>query len=59
MDNNFSIGKRIRELRNQKHLSQEQLALSAEITTAYLDRLREMKRTKQLQLLQKYVVRWG
>ena len=46
MDNNFSIGKRIRELRNQKHLSQEQLALSAE-------------RTQQLQLLQKYVVRWG
>ena len=36
MDNNFSIGNRIRELRNQKHLSQEQLALSAEITTAYL-----------------------
>ncbi len=33
MDNNFSIGNRIRELRNQKHLSQEQLALSAEITT--------------------------
>ena len=28
MDNNFSIGNRIRELRNQKHLSQEQLALS-------------------------------
>ena len=36
MDNNFSIGNRIRELRNQKHLSQEQLALSAEITTAFL-----------------------
>ena len=39
MDNNFSIGKRIRELRNQKHLSQEQLALSAEITTAYLGQI--------------------
>ena len=39
MDNNFSIGNRIRELRNQKHLSQEQLALSAEITTAYLGQI--------------------
>ena len=39
MDKNFSIGNRIRELRNQKHLSQEQLALSAEITTAYLGQI--------------------
>ena len=39
MDNNFSIGNRIRELRNKKHLSQEQLALSAEITTAYLGQI--------------------
>ncbi len=34
MDKNFSIGNRVRELRNERNLSQEQLALMAEITTA-------------------------
>ena len=32
MDNNFSIGNRIRELRNQKHLSQEQLAEKSDLS---------------------------
>lgn len=36
MNNNFNLGERIRELRTQQSLSQEQLALRAEITTAYL-----------------------
>ena len=36
MEHNFSIGQRVRELRKQNYLSQEQLALAAEITTAYL-----------------------
>lgn len=36
MNNNFNIGERIRELRIQQGLSQEQLALRAEITTTYL-----------------------
>lgn len=36
MDKNFSIGNRVRKLRNERNLSQEQLALTAEITTAYL-----------------------
>lgn len=34
--NNFNIGKRIRELRVENGLSQEQLALRSDITTAYL-----------------------
>ena len=34
--NNYSIGKRVKELRSKNGLSQEQLALHAEITTAYL-----------------------
>lgn len=34
--NNFNIGRRIREIRQQQALSQEQLALRAGITTAYL-----------------------
>lgn len=39
MENYFSIGQRIRELRKQNKLSQEQLALSADITTAYLGQI--------------------
>ena len=39
MDNNFSIGNRIRELRLRNHLSQEQLAFAADITTVYLGQL--------------------
>ena len=37
--NNYSVGKRIREIRIRKHLSQEQIALRAEITTAYLGQI--------------------
>lgn len=36
MDNNFNVGERVHELRTQQGLSQEQLALRAEITTTYL-----------------------
>ena len=36
MNNNFNTGARIHELRIQQGLSQEQLALRAEITTTYL-----------------------
>ena len=36
MNNNFSTGSRIRELRMHSGMSQEQIALKAEITTAYL-----------------------
>lgn len=39
MDKNFSIGNRVRKLRNERNLSQEQLALTAEITTAYLGQI--------------------
>lgn len=39
MDNNYSIGKRVKELRTQYGLSQEKLALQAEITTAYLGQI--------------------
>ncbi len=39
MDNNYSIGKRVKELRAELGLSQEKLALQAEITTAYLGQI--------------------
>lgn len=53
MDKNFSIGNRIRELRNQKHLSQEQLALSAEITTAYLGQIERNEKNPTVAVVSK------
>lgn len=39
MTENYSIGKRLKELRGKYGLSQERLALQAEITTAYLGQI--------------------
>lgn len=39
MDNYFSIGTRVRELRQANHMSQEQLAFASDITTAYLGQI--------------------
>lgn len=39
MADNYSIGKRLKELRRKYDLSQERLALQAEITTAYLGQI--------------------
>ena len=36
MSKNFSCGKRIKELRTKQGISQEQLALSADLTPAYI-----------------------
>ena len=36
METNFNCGQRIRQLRNERAISQEQLALTAGITPAYL-----------------------
>lgn len=44
MKTNFSCGNRIRQLRNDRALSQEQLALNAGITPAYLGLVERGKR---------------
>lgn len=53
MDNYFSIGKRVRELRLQNHLSQEQLALTAEITTAYLGQIERNEKNPTVSVVAK------
>lgn len=50
---NFSIGDRIRELRNQNHLSQEQLAFSAGITTAYLGQIERNEKNPTVNVVAK------
>lgn len=44
LENNFSCGNRIRELRLERGLSQERLALNADITPAYLGLLERGKK---------------
>lgn len=53
MNENFSIGKRIRELRLRSHLSQEQLAFAAEITTAYLGQLERNEKNPTVSVVTK------
>ena len=51
LKNNFSIGGRLRTLRLKSGLSQEQLALEADITPAYLCQLEKDTRNPTLALL--------
>ncbi len=49
----YSIGNRIRQLRLQKHLSQEQIALRAGITTAYLGQIEREEKNPTVKLVEK------
>ena len=51
--NNYSIGKRIRKLRTKHNLSQEQLALRACITTAYLGQIERGEKNPTVKLVEK------
>lgn len=53
MDKNFSIGERVRELRLKSHLSQEQLAFAAEITTAYLGQIERNEKNPTILVVSK------
>ena len=53
MNNNFSIGSRIRQLRTDRGLSQEQVALKAEITTAYLGMVERSQKNPTVMTVEK------
>ena len=53
MDKNFSIGKRVKELRIENHLSQEQLAFAADITTAYLGQIERNEKNPTILVVSK------
>ncbi|MBC5788335.1 MULTISPECIES: helix-turn-helix domain-containing protein [Clostridiaceae] len=53
MNNNYSIGTRLRELRRSKGLSQEQLALRADITTAYLGQVERNEKNPTVVIMEK------
>ncbi|MBQ7871289.1 MAG: helix-turn-helix transcriptional regulator [Oscillospiraceae bacterium] len=53
MKTNFSCGDRIRELRVERSLSQEQLALTAGITPAYLGLVERSKRNATVVIIER------
>lgn len=50
------VGKRIKRLRNEKELSQEKLALKAEIDRTYLAGVEQGKRNLSIKSLEKIVL---
>ena len=53
MNANFSCGERIRQLRNERGLSQEQVALTADITPAYLGLVERGKRNATVAIVER------
>lgn len=53
MSNNFSTGEQVRKLRKKNHLSQEQLAFAAEITTAYLGQIERNEKNPTILVISK------
>ena len=53
MDSNFSCGSRIRALRIERGLSQEQLALAAGITPAYLGLVEREKKNPTVSIIER------
>lgn len=53
VNNNYNTGKRIKELRNRKGLSQEQLALMSDITTTYLGLLERNLKNPTIKVIEK------
>ncbi len=53
MDENFSLGDRLRYIRFSKGLSQEEVALRAEITTAYYGLVERNRKNPTVKILDK------
>lgn len=56
MNENYNIGERIHELRTQRGLSQEQLALNAEITPTYLGLLERNLKNPTYKVIEKICI---
>lgn len=56
MDNNFNIGNRLFELRTNSGLSQEQLALRADITTTYLGQIEHNAKRPTVYVIEKICI---
>ena len=56
---NYNIGKRIRHLRAELRISQEQLALCAEITPAYLGQIERSEKNPTVRVIEKIADTFG
>lgn len=59
LDSYFDCGKRLKELRTQRGISQEDLALSAEITTSYLGMIERGEKNPTVKVIEKLCVALG
>ena len=59
LDNYFDCGKRLKELRTQRGISQEDLALSAEITTSYLGMIERGEKNPTVKVIERLCVALG
>lgn len=59
METDFNCGFRIRQLRNERGISQEQLALSAGITPAYLGLVERGQRNETVRTIERICVALG
>ncbi len=53
MDNNFNIGKRLQDIRTSLELSQEQVALRAEITPTYYGQIERNVKNPTIHVIEK------
>ena len=59
MDSNFNVGNRVRDLRIEHGLSQEQLAFTAEITPSYLGQIERNLKSPTIRTLEKICLSMG
>ena len=59
LDNYFDCGKRLKDLRTQRGISQEDLALSAEITTSYLGMIERGEKNPTVKVIEKLCIALG
>ena len=53
MDNNYSLGKALKAVRKQREMSQEQVALEADITTTYYGLVERDEKSPTVRMLEK------
>ena len=53
MDSNFNVGDRIRDLRTEHGLSQEQLAFNADITPSYLGQIERNQKNPTVKVVER------
>lgn len=59
MNNTFHYGKRLRQLRTSRHMSQEELALTADVTTVYVSQIEREIQNPTVQMIERLCAAMG